>query len=76
MTLNQFKKIPIYKEDDVDFEYLGIAYAKDMEGLKKFATGQDALVSKDWDWIIVTSRSEVFTFGLRFRLEIYAGRKR
>jgi len=75
MNEKDFKKIPVYDEsDDEASDYIAIAYAKDMGAMKEFLTSQTAVVTAGLDWIIVTGGA-LITFGLRYRMEVYVGKK-
>lgn len=80
MTEKQFDLIPVYNERDwTDGDYLQIAFSKNWRMLKELMTCKiQAVFDAKADWIIIRpyKGDGVVTLGLRYRMELYTGRKR
>lgn len=76
MTKAELNRIQVYDEDDEDVgEYIAIAYYKDMDELEDYLTSTNFVIVSKLDWIIIKStKSMLYTLGLRYRINLYTGK--
>jgi hypothetical protein len=70
-----WKKIPVFEFVHVEFDTIPVAYFKESQKQEFFTAIVNHLM-REQDWVILDLGNGLFELAIRFKIEIYTGKKK